>query len=286
MSDFDRVLERLLDDPGFLAALAADPAAALRGYQLTEDEWALLQSQIVAGGGGQGPVETRTSKSGLAGMFAPIAGTVGMGAAAAGTYGAGSLEPLANAANAGAEAMGQAGVAGAGAEAMGQAGAQGVEGLGYAGGYEGMGQAGNESIGEAGPGGPYAPTGGSEGFGAAGTWEGVGDGSSGGGSEGFGAASREPERGPELTDYRPNIDVDGDGRWDAFHAYARPGGGVEITADIDRDGQVDFVGYDADRDGRVDRADYDTDHDGVLDTRMHDDDGDGWLDRSTDLPQG
>ena len=84
MSDFDRVLERLLDDPGFLAALAADPARALQGYQLTEDEWALLQSQAVAGGGGQGPVETRTSKSGMAGMFAPIAGALGMGAGVAG----------------------------------------------------------------------------------------------------------------------------------------------------------------------------------------------------------
>src|SRR5690349_5956444 len=115
MSDFDRVLERLLDDPGFLAALAADPAGALRGYQLSDDERTLLMSQVVAGTGGQGPVETRTSKSGLAGMIGPVVGAFGVAAAggaaggAALAHGSGAadaapeLEPLAHAGSAGVE---------------------------------------------------------------------------------------------------------------------------------------------------------------------------------------
>src|SRR5437764_561356 len=50
MSDFDTVLERLVTDPGFARALAADPDAALAGYRLDADEVALLRSQVSADG--------------------------------------------------------------------------------------------------------------------------------------------------------------------------------------------------------------------------------------------
>lgn len=53
MSDFDAVLERLLTDPAFAAALAADPAAALAGYRLDSDEVRLLHTQVGADPGAQ-----------------------------------------------------------------------------------------------------------------------------------------------------------------------------------------------------------------------------------------
>ena len=37
MSDFDTVLERLVTDPSFKSALAADPTGTLAGYQLSEE---------------------------------------------------------------------------------------------------------------------------------------------------------------------------------------------------------------------------------------------------------
>ncbi len=88
------------------------------------------------------------------------------------------------------------------------------------------------------------------------------------------------------TDYHTRVDVDGDGHWDAYHAFERADGGVDIEVDLDRDGRVDFVGHDYDRDALVDDADFDEDHDGVLDTRMYDDTGDGWMDRRTPIPRG
>jgi hypothetical protein len=88
----------------------------------------------------------------------------------------------------------------------------------------------------------------------------------------------------EAVGYHTSVDVDGDGRWDATTAYERADGGVDIHADLNRDGVADFVGHDDNRDGLVDSADYDTDGDGVLDTRMYDDNGDGWMDRSAPLP--
>jgi hypothetical protein len=74
MSDFDTVLERLVTDPGFPAALAADPATALAGYQLSAEEVDLLRSQVSAGDGGDRTVETRTSKASMMGLLAPLAG--------------------------------------------------------------------------------------------------------------------------------------------------------------------------------------------------------------------
>ncbi|MBX6356679.1 MAG: hypothetical protein IRZ05_12585, partial [Micromonosporaceae bacterium] len=74
MSDLDSVLERLLTDPSFARALAADPASALAGYRLTPEEVALLSSQVSADPGEQHAVETRDTKSGLFGLLAPLAG--------------------------------------------------------------------------------------------------------------------------------------------------------------------------------------------------------------------
>ncbi len=80
MSDFDMVLERLVTDPGFARALAADPSAALTGYRLDPDEVELLRSQVSAGDSGGRTVETRTSKAGIAGLLAPLSG-LGLGGA-------------------------------------------------------------------------------------------------------------------------------------------------------------------------------------------------------------
>src|SRR5262245_46606620 len=74
MGDFDAVLERLMVDGPFRAALAANPDAALAGYRLSPDEVDLLRSQVSAGGGTDRTVETRTSKSSLFGMLGSLAG--------------------------------------------------------------------------------------------------------------------------------------------------------------------------------------------------------------------
>jgi hypothetical protein len=77
MSDFDDVLERLLTDPGFQAALAADPAGALAGYRLTADELELLQAQVGGADAGQSRVEQRTSKASMFGLFSSIGSGIG-----------------------------------------------------------------------------------------------------------------------------------------------------------------------------------------------------------------
>ncbi|MFF5226294.1 hypothetical protein [Dactylosporangium sp. NPDC000521] len=77
MSDFDDVLERLLTDPGFQARLAADPAGALAGYRLSDDELELLQAQVGGGDVGQSRVEQRTSKASVFGLFSSIGSGIG-----------------------------------------------------------------------------------------------------------------------------------------------------------------------------------------------------------------
>jgi hypothetical protein len=77
VSDFDDLLERLVTEPHFRAALARDPAGTLAGYQLSADERELLGSQFSADAGGAGPVEERTSKASLAGLLAPLTGLLG-----------------------------------------------------------------------------------------------------------------------------------------------------------------------------------------------------------------
>jgi len=74
MSDFDAVLERLLGEPAFAAALAADPDAALSGYRLDPGEADLLRSQVSSeSGGGAATVESRTNKSSTFGLFSAVA---------------------------------------------------------------------------------------------------------------------------------------------------------------------------------------------------------------------
>lgn len=74
MSDFDDVLERLLVDPGFKAALAADPDGALARYRLSPDEAELLRAQVTGDTGGQGKVEERTSKASMFGLLSHFGG--------------------------------------------------------------------------------------------------------------------------------------------------------------------------------------------------------------------
>jgi hypothetical protein len=78
MTDFDEVLERLVNDPAFQAALRADPDQALRGYRLDPDERALLDAQVDSGAGADRTVESRISKSGIAGTIGPVVSAFGL----------------------------------------------------------------------------------------------------------------------------------------------------------------------------------------------------------------
>jgi hypothetical protein len=108
----------------------------------------------------------------------------------------------------------------------------------------------------------------------------------GGGQETMGSASTDSmgHAPVEATNYATRVDVDGDGHWDAHEVYERGDGGVDITADVNHDGVVDFVGHDYNRDGLVDVAEFDNNLDGTLETRMRDVNGDGWMDRSEHIP--
>src|SRR5690242_16550257 len=80
MSDFDDVLERLLAEPAFQAALRDDPDSALAGYQLAPDERRLLDAQLDVGVGAERTVEMRVSKSGVMGMVGPVVSAFGLAA--------------------------------------------------------------------------------------------------------------------------------------------------------------------------------------------------------------
>ena len=226
MSDFDALLERLVADPAFQAALAADPATVLAGYDLDPDERELLSARVVADAGPDRTVEIRTSKSGLAGMLGPVAAAFGLSGSAHDAFGS-------------------------------------------AGDHQAFGR---DTTHEA-----FGASSGHAAFGSA----------TGTTGEAFGAAPVEQHPvdtfGPVASDYHTHVDVDGDGKWDAYTAYQRSDGGVDIVV-TDHHGRVEFVGHDYNRDGLVDDADFDTNNDGVLDTRMYDDTGDGWMDRSERIP--
>jgi hypothetical protein len=66
-------LERLLLDPAFKAALAADPERALVGYILTDEERDLLMARISTDAGQSARVEERTSKAALFGLLGAAA---------------------------------------------------------------------------------------------------------------------------------------------------------------------------------------------------------------------
>lgn len=259
MSDFDTVLERLLTDPGFARALAADPGRALAGYRLSAEEVSLLRTQVSEDAGADHAVETRTSQSSLAGLFGPVSSSASVAdfgevtPAERGFGTAPGLEPERGLGTApGAEAApGHA--AGRGAyPATGGGGESEVErGLGTAPGaddsYRGLGTAPDEV---------------SRGLGTAPPK-----------SAGLGEAPAVPEG------YDIRVDADGDGRWDAHTLRGASGGGVEVHVDLNGDGQADFIGYDRDADGLVDWSRYDRNGDGRWDVRMQDVNGDGWMDR-------
>jgi hypothetical protein len=251
MSDFDTVLERLLVDPSFQAALATDPDRALTGYQLDPEERQLLGTRFSAGDGSDRLVETRTSKSGVVGLLGPVAAAFGVAAGAqTGTQSMGPATPT-------------------GAQSMGLAPAGPAESFGSAPGQASFGTvtSGQSSMGEV--------AGATESWGAVGAEQSMG---SAPGAQSLGDVQ------PEAVGYHTRVDVDGDGRWDANTAYERADGGVDIRVDRNHDGVADFVGRDYDRDGRVDDADFDLDGDGTRETRMYDDNGDGWMDRRTPAP--
>jgi hypothetical protein len=313
MSDFDAVLERLLNEPSFAVALAADAEGTLAGYRLDADETELLRSQVSAdSGGGQAAVETRTNKSSTFGLFSSVA-EVGHGLSGGGATGAGA-GALGHWSEFG-SAAGAVAYHGAGSVAYHGAGASGVhggaaQGLGDAPSAQGLGDApSGQGLGDAptawGSGGgavhePFVPAG-QSGFGDAPGHDGgpdldglppagasgLGDapqsGLGGSGQSGLGGSGQftaEPEHYAVPAGYHPRIDADGDGHWDKATYVGTKDDGVEIRVDLNHDGHADFVGHDTDSDGRVDYADIDKDHDGVFEKRMYDDNGDGWLDRT------
>jgi hypothetical protein len=263
MSDFDDVLERLLNEPAFAAALAEDPDLALAGYRLDAGEAALLRSQVVGDTAADvAKVETRTSKSSTFGLLAPFAALGGV----VDEFGQHLAEP-----------GGGAGAAGV-REAFGNA-PSAHQGIGNAPVHQGFGDA------------PVR-----QGFGDAPVRQGLGDAPVRQGlgvapQQGFGGAPHqglgEPSRGHAEAEqlapppgYANRVDADGDGHWDRATYRGGRDGGAEILVDLDHDGRADFIGHDVDLDNKVDYADYDTDSDGVFDKRMYDDDNDGWLDRT------
>jgi hypothetical protein len=261
MSDFDTVLERLLNEPPFAAALADDPDVALAGYRLDADEVALLRSQVAGDSAADAAkVETRTNKSSTFGLLAPFAALGGVvdsfGHSLAEPGGTSGFGDPGHASGFGAapghgsgfgsapeNAWGAGGGAPAAHSALGDAPIA-HDGLGAAPPHEGLGEAPHQALGE--PAHSHAE-----------------------------AAEIAPPKG-----YHPRIDADGDGTWDKAVYVGREGGGVEIRVDLNHDGKADFIGEDVDGDHKVDYADYDTNHDGVIDKRMYDDNNDGWLDRT------
>jgi hypothetical protein len=253
VSDFDTVLERLLSDAPFAAALAADPSAALAGYRLDADEAALLRSQVTGDAGGNSAVEERASKSSTFGLLSPIMALGGI------------VDSLADTVRAVPSARGFASVQGLGSAPLAGAAPGAVAGFGA------------PLTGAA----PGAVTGFGEASGLyrSGAYtSGLGDAP----RSGFGShpVAAQPQEIAPPEGYHNRVDADGDGTWDRGTLRGRADGGVDILVDLDGDGKTDFIGHDVDADRTVDSADYDRNHDGFFEKRMYDDDGDGWLDRS------
>ncbi len=272
MSDFDAVLERLLNEPSFASALAADPDTTLSGYRLDAGEIELLRSQVSPDtGGGLAAVEARTTKSSTFGLFSSFA-EVGHTLSAP-TVTDAALGPWSEFGSAAGVAAQHA------ADVAGQHGA--AQGLGDA--PDAWGGGGGDASSQSAPGAR-------SGFGAAPdsdtdldglppTRSGLGDAP----QSGLGGPSpvgSEPEHLAPPKGYHPRIDADGDGHWDKATYIGTKGHGVEIEVDLNHDGHADFIGHDTNSDGRVEFADYDKDHDGKFEKTIYDDSGDGWLDRT------
>lgn len=317
MSDFDAALERLLADPSFAAALAADPGRALAGYRLSADEVQLLHTQVGGESGGQRDVEVRANQSSLFGMLSPIAGIVGGLGIGDQIAGAGASAPQA------ARGPGPAGppIEGFGpgrqpadgripdsrmGEGIGGA-LRAVDGLRPDLGGRGGGGAVSTGFGPADP--PHPPGRPVEGFGAVGgPTEGFGrapvpaegfgarpDGDQPGGLAGLGdetVRGGEPAGvGDPIGQAQPAAgpgagDTDG-----ALSTALSPPEGYHTRVDVDGDGDwdrhmllgrvdggVDIL-VDADGDGRVDFVGHDTDADGRVDSADYDTDRDGFFDK-------
>ncbi|MEH1123596.1 hypothetical protein [Micromonospora sp. CPCC 206061] len=307
MSDFDDVLERLVTDPAFAAALAADPAAVLAGYQLEPDEIDLLCSQVSADTGGQTAVEVRANQSSLFGMLSPIVGAVGglpgIGDSFADATSRPAPEPTAPLPQPGGLAPPGEGIGVPGyREGFGAPSGQGGFGAAY---YQGFGPA----TGPAGAAG--AATGGGEaGFGAAPTHGGgaggpepvAGFGSAGPGHDvggtAIGAGFGPPVPGHGASGSAPGgglaglgeaigerVQGGGDSRWLA------PPEGYRTDVDMDGDGTddeyilrgrrdrgVDIL-VDSNRDGRVDIIGHDDDADGLVESADYDKNRDGTFEK-------
>jgi hypothetical protein len=280
MSDFDEVLERLVGEPQFAAALAADPQRALAGYRLSDDEVALLHTQVGGEAAAEHGVEARLNQSSTFGMLSPLVGMFGGGGG-----GGGGLSGIG-------DQPGNSGLGPATGGSGGSGGSGGAHGFGPAGEAR-LGQAPVDAYGSE----TYAASLGrdpAEPGGLAGLDDRIGEGllAADTGDTGLGAAPPQdgagrgdaPQEPPAALappeGYRTRVDVDGDGEWDRHVAVGRADGGVDIYVDADGDGRVDFVGHDDDADRRVDSAQYDKDGDGYFEKRMYDDDGDGWMDRT------
>src|SRR5262245_36325671 len=90
------LLERLVLDPEFKAAMAEDPKGALAGYQLDGDERAMLMAGIAEAGGTDSRVEERTSKASMAGLFSMVTEAfagAGVGGGGIGVGGGPVVEP-------------------------------------------------------------------------------------------------------------------------------------------------------------------------------------------------
>jgi hypothetical protein len=116
---------------------------------------------------------------------------------------------------------------------------------------------------------------------ATGTLGELGDGGSGGGGPGSAPPLHFGDTPPgdlgPITDYHTNVDARGDGHWDAYRAFRRADGGVDVEVSMHDDGRVDFIGHDRDGDGILESADVDNNDDGQW-THLVDTDGDGWMD--------
>jgi hypothetical protein len=307
VSDFDTVLERLLGDPSFAAALSADPATALAAYRLSADETALLRSQVTGDQGGQSAVETRANQSSTFGLLTPLAGLAG----AAEVFGQVSGVQQGFAAPGATQGFGAAGAT----QGLGAPGA--TQGFGVAGATQGLGAPesaqgfGASTAGAAGgigsaagaaQGFGSAPAGGAQGFGAAqgsSATQGFGAPDA---TQGFGSADAAPPSyaagfGP--ADGRAGI---GSGLGDEIGNAVnqeRGGGapppeppeGYRTRVDVDGDGRWDRhslrgtrgggvdIMVDANSDGRVDFIGHDRDADGLVDSAEYDKNHDGFFER-------
>jgi len=67
----------MVTDPTFTRALAQDPANALAGYSLSDEDLSLLSTQVSFDRGAVSTVEERTSKAGLFGLLSTFAEGLG-----------------------------------------------------------------------------------------------------------------------------------------------------------------------------------------------------------------